>query len=328
MKKPIFLEPVFQERIWGGTALRNIFGYDIPSEKTGECWAISGHANGQSTVINGDLKGKKLDELWRDKRELFGDHPAAKFPLLVKLLDANSNLSVQVHPNDEYVKKHKKEEFGKSECWYVLDCKENAEIVLGHKAKTKEELIHLIEKGEWDNLLKKIPVKKGDFFYVPSGTIHALGEGTLILEIQQSSDTTFRIYDYDRLDDEGKKRELHLKQAIEVTSVPHHPPKVQPVTMSKGRNRFIKFIESEHFSVCKWEITEKAALQNDHKFLLVSIISGCGVLTVDEKPYLLNKGDHLILPAALEQFYLEGNFTAVVSKPRNVKFERLEQGHS
>ncbi|MGA5688533.1 mannose-6-phosphate isomerase, class I [Cytobacillus pseudoceanisediminis] len=315
MEKPIFLKPVFQERIWGGTALKDIFGYDIPSEKTGECWAISGHANGESIVLSGEFYMKKLSELWRDKRDLFGNHPALNFPLLVKLLDTNSDLSVQVHPDDEYVKKNGKDLFGKNECWYVLDCKEDAEIILGHNAKSKEELTRLIEKEAWDKLLKKIPIKKGDFIYVPSGTVHALGEGTLILEIQQNSDTTFRLFDYDRLDAKGKKRELHLRQAIEVASVPHILPKIQPEFVKEGRNRYIKYLESDHFTVCKWEIKENAEMKKDVPFLLVSVINGSGTLNVSGFLYYINKGDHLILPATISKYSLEGKFEAIVSHP-------------
>lgn len=315
MEKPIFLKPVFQERIWGGTALKDIFGYDIPSEKTGECWAISGHANGESTVLSGEFKGKKLNELWREKSELFGNHPAPDFPLLVKLIHANSDLSVQVHPNDQYAQKHGNDSFGKNECWYVLDCQEDAEIILGHYAKSKEELKRLIDKGDWYKLLNKIPIKKGDFIYVPSGTIHALGKGTLILEVQQNSDTTFRLYDYDRIDDKGKKRELHLKQAIEVASVPHYFPKLQREYVKISRNRFIKYLETDNFTVCKWEIQENAEMKKEVPFILVSIINGTGSLSVNKNRYNLKKGDHLILPAPISTYSLEGEFEAIVSHP-------------
>ncbi|MBN8201221.1 MULTISPECIES: mannose-6-phosphate isomerase, class I [Bacillaceae] len=315
MEQPIFLEPVFQERIWGGTALKNIFGYNINSEKTGECWAISGHANGDSTVLSGKFIGKKLSELWTDNRELFGNHPAQNFPLLVKLLDANSDLSVQVHPDDEYAQKHGTDMFGKNECWYVLDCKENAHIILGHNAKTKEELTSLIEKKEWGKLLNKIQIKKGDFIFVPSGTVHALGQGTLILEIQQSSDTTYRLYDYDRIDSNGKKRELHLRQAIEVATVPHYLPKLQPEYVKKGRNRFIKYLETENFTVSKWEIQENAAMKKAVPFILISIINGTGSLIIRKNRYNLKKGDHLILPAQITKYSFEGQFEAIVSHP-------------
>lgn len=161
MNQPLFFEPVFQERIWGGTALKDKFGYHIPSVRTGECWAISAHPHGQSVVKSGPLKGKKIGELWNENREIFGNDPSSFFPLLVKILDANTDLSVQVHPPDQYAKSKEHTKMGKDECWYVLDCKKNAEIVLGHNAKTKEELSKEIDKGKWDSLLRKIPIKKG-----------------------------------------------------------------------------------------------------------------------------------------------------------------------
>lgn len=315
MKEPIFFEPVFQERIWGGTALKNIFGYQIPSKKTGECWAISGHANGVSTVKNGKFRGKPLDKLWIEAPELFGDQKSEKFPLLVKILDANADLSIQVHPDDEYAQQYEKGEYGKTECWYVLDCHENAEIVLGHSAKTKDELIQLIQTNEWDKLIKRVPISRGDFIYVPSGTIHALCKGTLILEIQQNSDTTYRFYDYDRQDHKGKKRELHLKKAIEVVSIPHEEPIIQFSVNKKGKNRFITFIESEHFTVNKWEITKSIQMPTNKSFLMVSIIDGKGALKIKNNQYELNKGDHFILPAGMNHYWLDGEFEAIVSHP-------------
>ncbi|KML36126.1 mannose-6-phosphate isomerase [Cytobacillus firmus] len=316
VKEPIFLEPVFQEKIWGGTALNKIFGYDIPSSKTGECWAISGHANGSSIVKNGSFKGESLDRLWGKHPEVFGDHLGSNFPLLVKILDARENLSIQVHPDDEYAKLYENGEYGKTECWYVLDCHDNAEIVLGHNAKTKEELIHFIQRNEWDKLLKRVPIKRGDFFYVPSGTIHALCKDTLILEIQQSSDITYRLYDYDREDHLGNKRELHLRKAIEVVSIPQEGIQDSHTAKNVGKNKFLKFIETKYFTICKWEINEQAVMQKNKSFLLVSIINGKGTLTIgSDQLYELNKGDHLILPANLTHFCLNGEFEAIVSHP-------------
>src|SRR5690606_31738382 len=144
-----------------------------------------------------------------------------EYPLLVKILDAADDLSVQVHPNDSYAREVEGVPYGKTECWYVLSAEEGAELVLGHHAKTREELVQMMDQGEWDKLLRRIKVKAGDFIYVPSGTIHAIGKGIVILETQQSSDITYRVYDYDRRDSMGNKRELHLDRAREVTLVPH-----------------------------------------------------------------------------------------------------------
>ena len=191
--EPLFLDSPMHEKIWGGNRLKTEFGYDIPSEHTGEYWAISAHPNGVSYVKNGKYAGFHLAELYKDKPELFGHPKASVFPLLTKILDANDWLSVQVHPDDAYGMEHEGE-LGKTECWYIIDAEEGAEIIYGHKAQTKEELAALIEAGDWDGLLSKTPVKKGDFFFVPSGTMHAIGPGILILETQQSSDTTYRVY--------------------------------------------------------------------------------------------------------------------------------------
>lgn len=315
MNQPLFLQPVFQERIWGGTALKDLFGYDIPSEHTGECWAISGHPNGQSVVKNGPFRGKTVGELWETHRELFGNHPSPVFPLLTKILDANADLSVQVHPDDVYANQHENGELGKTECWYIIDCKENAEMIFGHHAKTKEELISLIESGKWEQLLNRIPVKPGDFFYVPSGTIHALCEGTLVLETQQSSDTTYRVYDYDRKDQNGNTRELHLEKAIDVITVPHKGFSSQPVIEKRDGHTVTTFVETEYFTVYKWEITEKADFKRDKPFLLMSVINGDGKLTVGKETYEIKKGDHFIIPSGTEDFTIEGILEVIVSHP-------------
>lgn len=161
--EPLFFKPVFKERIWGGTALAD-FGYTIPSQRTGECWAFAAHQNGQSVVQNGMYKGFTLSELWEHHRHLFGQLEGDRFPLLTKILDADQDLSVQVHPNDEYANIHENGELGKTECWYIIDCQKDAEIIYGHNATTKEELTVMIERGEWDELLRRVKVKPGDFF--------------------------------------------------------------------------------------------------------------------------------------------------------------------
>ena len=215
MSEPLFLQSVMQEKIWGGTHLRDVFGYDIPSDHVGEYWgAISAHPNGVSTIKNGRYAGQTLDVLYAEHRELFGNRQEPVFPLLTKILDANDWLSVQVHPDDAYGLEHEGE-LGKTECWYIIAAEPGAEIIYGHNAKSKEELRQQIESKDWENLLTKVPVKAGDFFYVPSGTMHAIGAGILVLETQQSSDTTYRVYDFDRKDDQGNLRELHLEKSIE-----------------------------------------------------------------------------------------------------------------
>lgn len=312
---PIFLKPQFQERIWGGTALRDRFGYDIPSETTGECWAISAHPHGQSTVKSGMFEGMKLGELWAEHRELFGNRKDHAFPLLVKIIDANSDLSVQVHPDDIYARHHEEGELGKTECWYVVDCDEDAELVYGHHANSREQLKKMMDEGQWKELLRTVKIHPGDFIYVPSGTVHALPAGALILETQQSSDTTYRVYDYDRTDANGNRRELHLKKALDVITVPHEDQIVEKDEHIIGGAKIIKFMESEYFTVSKWELNGEATLDQDEDFLLVSILDGEGVIRANGQDFPFEKGDHFILPAGLGKFDVVGTAIGITSHP-------------
>ena len=313
--QPLFLRPTFKERIWGGTTLRSDFGYDIPSEKTGECWAISAHPNGPSVIENGAFAGKTLSELWNEHPELFGNPKEAVFPLLTKILDANVDLSVQVHPDDTYAQEHENGELGKTECWYIIDCVEGADIVFGHHAKTKAELIQQIKQGNWNQLLRREKIKPGDFFYVPSGTIHAICEGTLILETQQSSDTTYRVYDYDRRDENGNLRELHLEKAIDVTTVPHQDTASEPTVEMKDGVTITTYVQSEFFSVYKWDIEGSASFNFNEQYLLISTINGEGTFTHEGEQYILKKGINLIIPVNFGPFTISGKCQLIVSHP-------------
>lgn len=314
MSEPLFLQSVMQEKIWGGTKLRDEFGYKIPSDKVGEYWAISAHPHGISTIKNGRFAGMGLDQLYAEHRELFGNSSEPVFPLLTKILDANDWLSVQVHPDDHYAMEHEGE-LGKTECWYVIAADEGAEIIYGHNAKSREELRQQIEKKEWDKLLTKVPVKAGDFFYVPSGTMHAIGSGILILETQQSSDTTYRVYDFDRKDDEGNLRELHLEKSIDVLNI-GAPANSRPVTVKADDLMSTLLVASDFFAVYKWEVSGKVTLEKTAPYLLVSVLAGQGMLTVDGETYPIAKGDHFILPSDVEEWTFEGkNLEMIVSHP-------------
>ncbi|MFY0802958.1 mannose-6-phosphate isomerase, class I [Peribacillus frigoritolerans] len=315
MKHPIFLQPVFKEKIWGGTALRDIFHYKIPSQNTGECWAISAHPNGQSVVSAGEFKGLSLGELWGKYPGIFGRMKQGDFPLLTKILDANNDLSIQVHPNDENANNKETGNQGKTECWYIIHCEEDSEIILGHNAKTKEELINMIENKQWDRLLKRVKIKPGDFFYVPAGTIHSLGKGILVLETQQSSDSTYRVYDYDRVDSNGNLRELHLDKAIDVTIIPHELKESGCIVIKKDEATITKFVESEYFSVYKWEVNGVFSYTQNEKFQLASVIEGTGQIKTSEGTSLIKKGDHFILPFDLGDFEIKGNLELIVSHP-------------
>ncbi|WP_352398150.1 type I phosphomannose isomerase catalytic subunit [[Clostridium] aminophilum] len=286
-KTLLFMKPFLKEVLWGGTALRDRFGYDIPSEHTGEAWVISGHPAGPSVVADGEYAGMTLAELWREHGELFGRDKAEAqweqeelsgqaasklrcesgelsgqdtanrsdntFPLLVKLIDAGDDLSIQVHPDDDYAREHENGSRGKTECWYVVECGEDADIIIGHHAQSKEELKRMIAEKRWSDLLCVRPVKKGDFFYIPSGTVHAIRKGTILLEVQQSCDLTYRLYDYDRLQN-GKPRELHLEKAEDVITCPQSLAKTEqsPVHIPGGERQIL--VDSGKFTVEKWTI--------------------------------------------------------------------------
>ncbi|MFC4402357.1 mannose-6-phosphate isomerase, class I [Gracilibacillus xinjiangensis] len=314
-KEPIFLQPIFYERIWGGKKLHTEFQYTIPYERTGEAWAISAHPNGSSKIVNGPLEGKTLLDAWNNHGELFNkalDNKKA-YPLLIKILDADDNLSVQVHPDDKYAQEIAKEAYGKTECWYVLSAEEGAELIIGHHAKTREELELLIDQGRWDQLLRKVGVKAGDFVYVPSGTLHAIGKGIMILETQQSCDISYRVYDYDRTDSQGNTRELHLQQAKEVTTVPH-----ETIHLKQTREVYRgliskKLVEEDYFTVYHWKLEGSVDKIRESDFLQVSLIGGEATLSVDEQSFTSKKGDHFIIPATVDHYKLEGNGEFIVS---------------
>ncbi|MDP2425073.1 MAG: class I mannose-6-phosphate isomerase [bacterium] len=304
----LFLQPKFQERIWGGTKLKEVFGYDIPSPHTGECWAISARLGNESIIKNSSLAGKTLLEVYEQYPELFGSLHPIHFPLLIKIIDASSDLSVQVHPNDDYAFDHGIDS-GKSECWIVLAAEENASIVYGHTASTKEEFIQAINAGVWNDLLVRKTVKAGDFINVPAGVIHALGKGIMVLESQQSSDTTYRLYDYDRLDDQGQKRQLHIKEAIEVSMIPHVEEKVQVPFSYLGRNKITRYVSNKYFTVERWDVLESLTMVNE-SYQLVSCIEGSG--TINSQPF--QKGDHFVITSLAKRLRLDGFASLIVSR--------------
>ena len=255
-----------------------------------------------------------MDRLYAEHRELFGNRPEPVFPLLTKILDANDWLSVQVHPDDAYGLKHEGE-LGKTECWYVIAADDDAEIIYGHHAKTKEELREQIEAKNWDQLLTKVKVKAGDFFYVPSGTMHAIGSGILILETQQSSDTTYRVYDFDRKDDAGNLRELHLEKSIDVLNI-GEPANSRPVNLQVDNLSSTLLVANDFFAVYKWELTGQADFTKTADYTLNSVLNGQGQLTVDGQVYPIRKGDHFILPSDVANWKLKGQeLEMIVSHP-------------
>lgn len=321
--EPLFLKPVFHEKIWGGRNLETDYGYQIPDGPIGECWAISGHPHGVSVVENGQFAGQNLADLYHSQPELFDNPQMDRFPLLTKILDANGKLSVQVHPGDAYAKEHAGE-LGKTECWYVLKAKPGAYLIYGHTAKTKEELDAKIDAGDWDGLLGKLPVKTGDFVYVPSGTIHALTEGIEVLETQQSSDVTYRLYDYDRIGKDGHKRELHLTDSKNVITVPFKPAQPKQTVEEVGASKVTTLVappDSKYFTVQKLDVHgDLAQTMGDKPYVLASVLDGSGKLTVAGHDYDLKKGQHLILPHPVTEWSWSGEMMLIASFPANGKY--------
>lgn len=304
----LWIKPVFKEMIWGGHKLKDVYGYDIPSEQTGECWAISAHRNGDCQINKGEFAGKTLSQVFASHRDLFGNIQNEQFPLLVKIIDASNDLSVQVHPDDEYAKVHENS-LGKTECWYVLDCDDNTKMVMGHHAQTKAELIKAIQNDDYDHLLNSFVIHKGDFFYIPSGTIHAICKGSLIYEAQQSSDITYRVYDYHRKDKDGHERQLHVQQSIDVTTVPFHPYNLDnQIVENHEYGKRTQLVSSQYLTLNKYDLNGQMTLKNDKPFQLVSIVEGEG-MAAGEK---VKKGDHFVVCSDQKATDFSGNMTIMV----------------
>ena len=295
--------------IWGGERLGTDWPYEIPGPGTGECWAVSAHPNGDCTVREGKYAGKTLSQLWEEEPALFGNTKLDRFPLLTKIIDAKSDLSIQVHPDDDYANIHENGSLGKTECWYILDCEENATLVIGHNAKNKEELTAMIKEGRWGEFIREIPVKKGDFIQIDPGTVHAIKGGIMLLETQQNSDITYRVYDYDRLSD-GKPRQLHVEQSIDVITVPAKPTEEcvkAAADLPKDQKNIL--IAGEYYKVWKLDVAKLLFFEQEHPFLIMSVISGEGLINGQ----LIQKGDHFILPCGYGRVELQGTMEIIAA---------------
>lgn len=259
-------------------------------------------------VDGGTYNGKTVSWLWQNKRELFGNTEGEQFPLLVKIIDAKDDLSIQVHPDDAYVKANESGSFGKTECWYVLDCEEDATIIVGHNAKDKEELRQMIEKKDWNGLIKERPVHKGDFFQITPGTVHAIKKGTLILETQQNSDITYRLYDYGRLQN-GKPRELHLKQSMDVIQCPYKEAEDTRKKEDMEHGSMEQLVACRFYTVNRLQVEGINHLKQSHSFQILSVTQGEG--TLNGNP--VKKGDHFILPFGFGEYLLDGNMEIILS---------------
>ncbi|MBO5474000.1 MAG: beta-glucosidase [Lachnospiraceae bacterium] len=311
-RKPIlFMEPVFKQTVWGGDRLGTEWGYDIPRGNTGECWGISANPNGDCTVREGEYAGRTLSRLWQEEPQLFGCPRGDRFPLLTKVIDARDDLSIQVHPDDAYAGIHEDGSLGKTECWYVLDCPEDATLVVGHNASSKEELRQMIEERRWSELIREVPVKKGDFIQIEPGTVHAIKGGILLLETQQNSDITYRVYDYDRLSG-GMPRELHIEKSIDVITAPAKAAGESILdTAGMPADTLNELIACKYYKVWKLDVTKPYVLEAQDTYMLVSVVEGEGLINGQ----MIEKGDHFLLPYGYGQAALQGRMELILSAP-------------
>jgi mannose-6-phosphate isomerase/beta-glucosidase len=259
-------------------------------------------------VTSGSYVGSTLSQLWQTHREAFGNVDSEVFPLLVKIIDAKADLSIQVHPNDDYAKANENGSLGKTECWYILDCDEDATIVIGHYAKSKQELTDMIQHNEWDKLIRELPIKKGDFFQIEPGIVHAIKAGTMILETQQNCDITYRLYDYGRLQD-GKPRELHIDKSIDVIDCPQRDvTALRKITKLEGA-RVDQLIACESYTVNLIEVTSKQKFTQEEPFTIMSVVEGEGMIDGTK----IKKGDHFIMLYGYGDYEVSGNMQMISS---------------
>ena len=312
------MKPVFKEYIWGGTGFRDVFGMDTGSKTASEAWTVSTNANGKSIIANGEFEGKTIEEAAEVMKEkLLGDYVlekwGGKFPVLVKLLDCADKLSVQVHPDDEYAALNENGSFGKTEMWYVLDAKPGAKLIYGfNRDVTKEEFEHALENGDLDGILNYVEVEKGDAFFIKSGTLHALLDGLLIAEIQQNSDTTYRVFDHNRVDKNGNARELHIEKSLDVTNLNSSAggEKIkQETTKESGKGNFkTPLVKCGYFNVEKHKIKEKTGFVATKKsFDIIIITEGRARMFYDGGSIAVKAGDCVLVPAYMGKYTVEGN---------------------
>ena len=304
-----------KDYIWGGTRLRDEYGKKSDADKVAESWELSCHKDGKSVIANGEYAGKTLDEyIEKEGKQVLGTNCERfeYFPILIKLIDAKDNLSVQVHPDNEYALRVEGE-YGKTEMWYIVDCEEGAELLYGFKHEiTREEFADRIKNNTLLEVTNNVPVHKGDVFFIESGTLHAIGKGILIAEIQQNSNTTYRIYDYGRVGKDGKPRELHIEKACEVTKLipPTRPTKPQGEKRDMGGYSETLLATSEYFNVNKLDVQSEAALEaTDASFDSLLVLSGSFTLG----DLSLGKGDSVFIPAGYGKYTLKGSGEVILT---------------
>ena len=317
---PMKLIAPLKDYLWGGTRLKDEYGKKTDLDIVAESWELACHKDGKSMIANGEAKGETL-EAWLVKQQddVLGTHVEKfpYFPLLIKLIDARGNLSVQVHPDNDYAQRVEGE-YGKTEMWYIVDCEPGASLLYGFKSKiSKEEFERRIQDNTLLDVCNRVPVHKGDVFFIDSGTLHAIGEGILICEIQQNSNTTYRIYDYGRVGKDGKPRELHVAKALDVTNL--EPPKAHPA-MATNMDIFAgakaRLLAScEYFTTYHLDIDGEAHLFcGADSFQSFTVLTGRLVLLAGEDEVTYEKGETAFLPAGLGAYTLEGAGDLILSK--------------
>ncbi len=307
---PIKFLPVYQPKIWGGRALKEKYGRIIPSGFIGESWEISAHPKGLGVVANGPLAGLSIPELIKKYGVKFlgnrlGEDYLKKFPLLVKLLDVRDKISVQVHPDDAYAFLNEGES-GKYEIWYILAAEPGAKIIYGLKPGTTPDILKTaLAEGNIEAYLNRIPVKAGEVYIIPPGLVHTLQDGILVFEIEQNSETVYRLYDFNRTDLNGKRRDLHISKALEVIrfddSLPQHPVKPAPNS---------RLINSEFFNVDYCLHRDTGDFFNDGScFYNLTNLQGEARIEYNDTAMKWNEGESIFIPAALESFSIVGEIT-------------------
>ena len=305
--KPFLLRPSGKDYLWGGRRLNDEFEKQIDLSPLAETWECSTHSDGPSYVIGGSFDGATLETVITDHPDYLGiRHKGAKtLPILIKFIDAKENLSVQVHPTDTFAKEQENGQLGKTEMWYVLDAQKDAKLVYGlRRDSSSEELQKAIANGTIMKLLQKVPVKKGDLFFIEAGTIHAICAGTLVAEIQENSNLTYRLYDYDRTGIDGKKRELHIEKALQVANLKSSTEPKQPLRVLRYR----KGMASELLCRCKYFEVYRMIINTERRqivhyradeisFRVLLCVNGCGIIRFENEEIIFYKGDCIFVPA-------------------------------
>lgn len=314
---PFLLKPVGKDYLWGGNRLNDDFSKGIDLTPLAETWECSTHPNGMSTIASGDYAGVLLGDMLRDQPQMLGKHSESlsSLPILIKFIDARQDLSIQVHPDDKYAFSHENGQNGKTEFWYILDATDDSHIIYGlHHAAGKSDIEKSIEEGTFESYLQRIKVTKDDIFLIKAGTIHAIGAGTLVAEVQQSSDLTYRLYDYKRKDKTGNLRELNISKALNVADLSAMPAPGQPMRVLRySPGCAIELLERcQYFQVDRMLInTERIRNLVEYKtdelsFNVLICIGGCGSIMFENKMLNIFKGDCIFVPAYSTKMKIHG----------------------